>query len=507
MLFQPDTVTENGDPAYSSAGFARLDFFSNIVRGSGECKIHKLLDRCWNENPLDTLKLIFYKRNCRGIGSGEKRIFEQCYDWLFKNHPTTAIKNLQHIPTFGYWKDLLKISEHTPKLSSKCYDLFANQLIDDVKMLTSPSSQTEKAPAISLCAKWAPSLKLSHDLKHNSCQKIFSYIKPFIPEIVEFGDDSKLVTLLKGGAIWEKKYRTILSRLRAHLKVVERLMSENNWDKIEFGKVPSVAMKNYRNAFKNHSSERFAQYLADVKSGKEKINSQQLHPHEIVSNYPSSNIDEVLEAQWNSLVNKYKDNFKHVLTVCDFSGSMAGIPINVSMALGILISQCVSPPFENLLITFSQRPSFFDLSSGKTLYEKKKILSQAVFYENTDLVLVFKTILERSLKFEVKPEDMPEKIIILTDMQFDSCTGVYNSNTYATIKKLYSDHNYTLPKIVFWNLRCVEAFPVTKDEIGVCLVSGFSPSILKNILNCEDMTPMTVMRDILDDKVFECLEI
>ena len=62
----------------------------------------------------------------------------------------------------------------------------------------------------------------------------------------------------------------------------------------------------------------------------------------------------------------------------------------------------------------------------------------------------------------------------------------------------YEKAGYDFPKIVFWNLDTHFGTPAKCSDKNVAMVSGFSPSIMKAILNAEDFNPMSVMLEALE---------
>jgi hypothetical protein len=207
-------------------------------------------------------------------------------------------------------------------------------------------------------------------------------------------------------------------------------------------------------------------------------------------------IDPVVEAQWSSLISGIKTAglFRDAVAVCDVSGSMSGIPMQVAIALGLIVSETTMRPFNNKIITFSAVPTWHTIT-GTTLKEKVDNLQRAAWEMNTDFLAVFNMLLTEAKIYNLSPEQMIKKIFVFTDMQFDAAT---NSTSYMTgfssIKKMYDDAGYAMPTIVFWNLRDTRAsFPVQKDTPNVALMSGFSSEMLKVFLEDADMTPYNIM--------------
>ena len=80
-------------------------------------------------------------------------------------------------------------------------------------------------------------------------------------------------------------------------------------------------------------------------------------------------------------------------------------------------------------------------------------------------------------------------------MEFDQAisgrTGMsvseWNPTAQEMIKGMYEEAGYEMPSIVYWNIQSrQDNIPTRFDEMGTALVSGFSPSIMKSILSCQD---------------------
>lgn len=493
---------ENGGVAYSNTGDPRLDYFSLIVRGSSVEKINNILDKCWDISPLDTIKLIFNKRDCRkdekgNGGSGEKEIFLISLIWLRTKNYSSFEKNFQHIPFYGSYKDWCRLCEKNTDIKFLAAKLFALQLKDDI-------DNFKERKNVSLAAKYAPSINSHYD---KICQ-----LPGFIA--IELG--------LKRN--WERIYRKqFLSPLRAHINIVETKMCSKDWENIDYSSVPSQAMQLYKNSFKKHSPVTFENWLVEVSEGKKKINSQQLQPHELAKGYLCNNgfdfwsigiskTDPVIEEQWKSLLQKTKEyyNFENTVIVSDLSGSMYGTPILVSYTLGCLVAKLSKPPFDNLLISFSEEPSFHDLSIYETLHDCIKSLKEANFSIGlrTDLYKTFEIIINKAKLNNVKDADFPKVLIIITDMQFDAATSSNeNKPILERIDELFSKTEYTRPNIVFWNVRDVYNSAATINDPKLALVSGFSTSTFANILQGKDLSPMSVLRETLDCGRYDILKV
>jgi hypothetical protein len=313
-----------------------------------------------------------------------------------------------------------------------------------------------------------------------------------------------------------KNFRKAIRALRDKLDIVECKMSTNEWDKITFERVCSLSMKKYSASFKKHCEERFTEYLKSVKKGEKKMNVSQLYPSDISKEFlnerhAASCDEETLNIAWEQLLLKTRKNLSSkFLCVVDTSGSMNGMPLEVAVGLGLFLSELYpESTFYRKFITFSNSP-ILQTAEGNTLKERITNISKSQWSMNTDLQKVFDLVLSYS-----KPEDHPDVLIILSDMQFDEavkenspqCWGKQkeeNENkeeitNLAMIEEKYKKSGIKRPKLIFWNLReGTVDFPANVSTPDCALVSGYSPSILETLLETGDITPMNVFRRTID---------
>eukprot|EP00026_Physarum_polycephalum_P003826 Phypoly_transcript_03842.p1 GENE.Phypoly_transcript_03842~~Phypoly_transcript_03842.p1 ORF type:complete len:604 (-),score=57.53 Phypoly_transcript_03842:525-2252(-) len=512
---------------------ARLNLFFKAVRSLAYDLdlLHELLLASWNEDALDTLKIIFQTRDCRG-GKGEKKLFAECLLWLATHHPETLSKNLKHIPYFGTWKDLLVLVP-TP-FADEVLRLFANQLREDLqKVKDYKTSHTEVAkndtaekensndtsnsatnpaqggeikppekprvkkerpplPFISLAAKWAPAERHGNDKKTGSALKLAILLSEGNPK-----------TVLRD---YRKNY---LTPLRAHLQIIETYTCAQRWGEIPYSLVPSRSMDLHKKEFEAHDTERFAAYLEAVKAGESTIKGKQMLPHELVERClrDQKAKDLVVELQWQTIVEQTRKmgSLAGSLVLSDVSTSMTGIPMLVSVALGLLISELTPPPFTNCVVTFHTKPSFH-IVSGASLHDRAWDLKGAKWGGSTNFQAVFDLILDRASENKVPPEHMPKKLFVISDMQFNRADANYVTN-FQAVKQRYKDAGYTLPQMVFWNVNGSQVeFPVTQEELGVAMVSGFSASILRSLLKMgEFISPLQVFQAIIGNPRYNVL--
>lgn len=480
-------LNENKDVAFNTESPC-LELFSRWVGGKEygptglsfltdeDPKLWSLLDKMWEESPELCVKCIFYKGDCRG-GAKEKRLFMVAMNWLSTKHQDIFLSNLRHVPEYRTWKDLVLIYERMP--IEQITELFAAQLIKDIESMKS-------GQPVSLCAKWVPTEGTGLD------RRCPSFLKCLRCELKCIAKD------------FRKNY---LAPLRRHLKIVEKFMCANEWGQIDYSHVPSVALQCYREIFHKHDSERFQEWILSIKDKKGKVNVSQLFPHTVVGPYlRDGNRDELIEAQFSAMVESVcrMGSFNRALVISDTSSSMSGIPLDVSISLGILISWCMEGPFKGTMINFSESPSFWKLT-GNDLYSDVRVLRSLPWGGNTNLDLVFTMILERAVEMKVPPSQMPNRLYILTDSQFDS-SNVAGVSAIRRAKADFVLKGYEVPEIVCWNLRGgTETSAVSDSEPGCCNISGYSTSVLSAIMKGKIPNPFTLMKECLLGERYERL--
>lgn len=449
--------TENGALAHRSTGSKVYDLFAfgSVYRHRSVEDCILLFKNAFDEDPDLALKCLFYIRDCRG-GQGERRFFRVCIHWLAQTHPVFLIPLIKYIPEFGRWDDV--------------FELFGTHLENDacsfiVQQLTKDMVDCYDKKAISLLAKWMPSENAHSQAAKRKAEVIRKYIH-----------GSK------------KEYRQMLSSLRAHLRVLERLMSENRWDEIEFDKIPSKAGMLYRNAFARKDIIR-EKYFAFMKDKNTKVNAGTLYPYEIVKRV-SGNV--LLDETERNTINKYWENLpdyfngesSSMLCVVDTSYSMHGFPIEVAISLGLYTAERMKGDFANYFISFSREPRLVSIE-GIDFVDKVRRIKSKVIMENTNLTKVFDLLLTIGRIDRVKQEDMPKTIVVISDMEIDQGSswrgGVSIGTEMERMRKKWESYGFHMPKLVYWNVDARHNTILDKDD-GVSYVSGCSPVIYKSIL-------------------------
>jgi len=449
---QYDSTTANGAITHSTSLSACLDLFfiAGASRNIGVSDIILMFERARGENKNLAYKILFWARDARG-GAGEKRFFQIIMAHISKVYPIEYDQLAIYIPEFGYWKDAFMIE--SPNENN----------------LNWLSIQLEESSNANLLAKWFPRKG-----------KWFSAMHRYLN-------------------VTPKEFR---KKLVSMTNVVETQMCAAEWDKINYGQVPSLAMNKYRNAFYNRDGKRYADYINDVHAGKAKINASVLFPHQLYQAINNGENADAVEAQWINLPNYMADSTERIIPVCDVSGSMNGLPMDVSVSLGIYISERNQGIFKDAFITFSDRPKMNYLKGS--LSERMRQLSNADWGMSTNLQATFDLILNSAIRESLPESEMPTKILIISDMEFDQADR--NQTNLNSIRQKYSSKGYTMPEIVFWNVNGrLGNVPASVNDSGIGLVSGFSPSILKSILKGEIYSPLQLMLDTVDTARYSCI--
>ena len=456
-------LTENGAVKHLTTKSAVLDLFSlcGAYRRRSEEDCILAFKNAYEENATLALKCLFYLRDCRG-GQGERRFFRVCFRWLADNYPEAAIRNLNNVSEYGRWDDLIYSTIGT-KVENQAMAIVAEQLALD-----------DECKTPSLLAKWLPS--------ENASSK----------ETKRMGN----IVRTKLG-MTHKRYRQLLSKLRTKINIVEKLMSQNKWDEIEFDKIPSKAGLIYKNAFarKDIIAKKYEEFAKDETKT---VNASTLYPYDVAhkafEGYRlSADSAERLMIQkyWDALPNYYGDNEENGLAIVDTSGSMSGQPLEAAVSLGAYIAEKAYGPFAGHFITFSHRPELIKFK-GIDIVDKFNRARSADWEMNTDLKAVFDMLLKVAKQKQTKAEDMPQRLYIFSDMEFDRCLNLGYSGTeekvnslLESIAKEWAAAGYELPPVVFWNLDArTQNIPALGGRFSY--VSGLSPVMIETILSGKD---------------------
>jgi hypothetical protein len=249
--------------------------------------------------------------------------------------------------------------------------------------------------------------------------------------------------------------------------------------------------------------------MNQVEEGEVKINAGTMYPYQLVAKALEGDEDRTLDAQWNALPNWIPEGAEPALVMADTSGSMNWgdkiRPIDVSVSLAMYIAERTEEgPFKNKFMTFSSEPTLQTVS-GNTLYEKANRLESARWSMSTNLTAAFESILQVGLENSLTDEQMPKRLIVVSDMQFDAGTSRTESLSQE-LKRRFEDNGYTFPVVVWWNVNAyAQTYPMTKTEKGI-MVAGASPEILQAVVKGEFITPLDVMNSVLNRPRYDIIE-
>lgn len=457
------TTTANGAKAFKSTLDFNLDLFGKISASrENPDSITALYLRALEEDPETALRILFNSRDIRG-GQGERKVFRH----LLLNTPVEIRQVIiPLVPVYGRWDDLFVLKGCVDWNYVKHY--ISDRFFEDLKSDTP-----------SLLAKWMPSMNASSKASK------------------ELGNEFRRHFFLT-----YKEYRQALSLLRKKINIVEQKMCANEWSEIDYSKIPSRAGLMYRKSFIKHDLERYNNFMLSALKLENKINASTLYPYDIaekfgLQQFALTNLEPTeelaLEVMWQNLPDYMEGKSFNGLVVADTSGSMSGRPLAVSVSLAMYIAERNSGAWKNKFITFSENPTLQTIV-GDSIGNKIRNLSKAEWGYNTDLIAVFNAILKAAKDDNVAPSDMPEKIFIISDMQFDQACHSNKRTNFEQVKKSYTKFGYDVPQLVFWNVNGANNVPMTVDDTGTCLVSGCSPSVLKAVLNGDIIMPIDIMK-------------
>ena len=473
-LRQNDTVTENGMATNSSSLNHCVDLFFTIgaMRGQDKDRLIRNFSLALLEDSTRAMKILFWVRDVRG-GAGERQVFRDVMKYLAEDHTDFLRKNIPYISEFGRWDDLLTL------VGTKLEGEALTQVRWGLEVKNG------------LCAKWMPR-------KGPVAAKLRSFME-----------------------MSPKQYRKTLVELT---NVVETQMCANEWENIEFGKLPSVASARYQKAFWKRNEEGYKSYIASLQKGEEKINAGAIYPYDVTKSLQRGNADVAIE-QWKALPNYMEGSEDRILPVVDVSGSMQASAggnknvscMDVSISLGLYISERNTGSFKDAFVTFSAEPKLHILKGN--LRDRFAQLQRAEWGYNTNLVKVFDLVLDQATKHSVPESEMPTKILILSDMEFDKATETvsgwekthiatkWDATAQEMIEQKYADVGYKVPAIVYWNIQSRgNNIPVAFDKTGTALISGFSPSILKSVVKGDITSPQGIMDETIMSPRYEAIQ-
>jgi len=523
-----------------------VGLFFGLVRGKDEEKlineVNNILKRKNKEEIMNLFLIAFQTRWCRG-GKGEKKLFYIIFTQLLQKYPEVCYDLLELIPHYGCWKDLRSLyyynyckNNEDIFLFEKMCDILEKQLRMDILEL----EKKEPFPKISLLSKYYSAKKcfvVKKKLEKRS--KKSAVENRFFQELSErlYNKERKFSAMSRNYA--EMTLRKKMVEMRKLLDIPEVKMCANKWAEINFGKVASLCMSRNTRAFLDEDKKGEIRHPEDeerkkcrenlIESLTKGVKGGQLYPNELVekvlNDKISIGVQAVINSQWESLLENIKLQIKKRseeigkndfdLTKCivmsDVSGSMSGTPMMVSIGFGILVSQLTHESFRDLVMTFDSNPIFHNLGNENTFVKKVRSLEKAPWGGSTNFEGAMQLIINVIEKDNLKEEEIPKCLLVVSDMQFNAATGQSSymstnrgfgwGTAYDNIKNMFKvlgeklyGHSISPPQIIFWNVeQDTVGFPASAEEEGVTLLSGYSPALLKFIFSGELEEEVEVM--------------
>jgi hypothetical protein len=440
------TQTENGMAALKSSLNANVDLFFSAAASRGK-DISAKFAAALSENRELALRLALWLRDARE-GAGEREQFRSLLKFLEKRDESALLHVIPVVPHVGRWDDLLIFTNPTWKAAA--FSVIAEGL----------------AEGNGLCAKWMPR-------KGATAAELRDFL-----------------------GVSPKQYRKGLVSLS---NTVEQLMCAKRWNDIEFGKIPSLAAKNYQKVFNRNCATQYQAYKLALTNGNAKINASAIFLYDVLKG--SDRV--VAQAQWNALPNFLTEDAK-ILPMIDVSGSMTSqvstglSAMDVAVSLGLYIATKQTGSFSGVYLTFTDRPTLTTVDQSKNIVDLSRFVRRNDVGYSTNIEAAFAEILRVAKMNGVPQAEMPKYLLVFSDMQFDASFFGYRETAFGNVKRQFEAAGYELPKLVWWNIADRgNNTPVTYDTQGNALVSGFSPSLVKSILAAKTFTPEGVMLETL----------
>ena len=338
----------------------------------------------------------------------------------------------------------------------------------------------------------------------------------------------------------ERDLRQRLSALNRLLKTVEVMMSsdEHEWHKIDFGSLPSQALRRHVRAWKNElkngkvrregdedrtaCAEHYKAHMARVAEGKAEVKGARCGPAELVHDVRQHPNDAArINGQWAAKMKELPSLGKMVACV-DVSGSMdwAKVPgsdisvMDAAIGVGLAIAEKCEPPFNNQVLSFSTDPKFLQFSAEHKFSDRVRMIQNHDLGYSTDFRKACRAFLDVAIQANVPSDFFKEfAFVLLSDMQINSEMGKWSADLAAEIKQMFADGGrrsergqpYDPPFVVMWNFQAKNTTAISQSLPGAAVISGYSDALLKTF-EAEGMqgllkqTPMAILTKTLESE-------
>lgn len=440
-----------------------------------------------------------------------------------QSHPIGSFKDVKYF--INYWRDLwVDIIPETQYMNFpiivSIIKFINSQLRNDVnKMMTVDG---EPITSISLVSKWIPREK----------SKKFGWMTKYFAR--QYFSDQWFSTAhtINQQIMAEKKtltnYRQTLSKVNSYINTTQIKQCNGEWSDIDFEKnVTSITLSKQKSAFMNIKKSNkkrypdnedrikcaynFNEYIDKCNTGTAKIKGKRVSIYDFVKdaihyrkNIWSEDVQEEVSKITRDTINlQWKDNstinssFNSLIAMVDTSCSMScdnNNPLYNAIGLGIRIAECSI--LGKRVLTFNDRPTWFDLSDCQDFVSSVKKIQNAPWGTNTNFYLALEKILDAYVEMDLHPNEVEKfGLVVLSDMQIDACVCDYKAKgltMFEDIERRFTqlglnsrfNQPYKVPFIVFWNLRKTDGFPTSSMTNNVAMISGYNPYLINQFLNC-----------------------
>ncbi|KAL8530943.1 hypothetical protein ACS0TY_007821 [Phlomoides rotata] len=528
--------TGNGSPTFLSTGNPCLDFFFHAVPDTPAEDLNDLLKAAWDSDPLKALKLVGNLRGVGGTGKSDKEGFYTAALWLHNNHPRTLASNVTSFAELGYFKDLLEIlfrllegsnarvskAERRKSCNYSDYEsdyggsdcgstrsrrgrgAMRRRRKGEARQLSRDENRIEKAKKVVERYNRDANFKFLHECVSD----LFAQCLRSDMKVLDSGDLGKISTAAK----WCPSLDSEFDRVTLLCESIARKV----FPREEYPEYESVEEAHYAYRVRDRLRKQVLVPLRKATQLPEGGYMEALLPHEIISALDDDPV--AAELQWRRMVEEM-GKMKNCVAICDVS---EGIPMEASVALGVLVSELSQGPWKGKLITFSDE-SRLQLVRGESLREKMEFVRGIECGDEKNLHKVFDVLLKVAVKGKLRGEEMVKRVFVFSNMGFSrSSRGYYDyfETDYEEIERKFRDNGYRdcVPEMVFWNLsNCSvrsddhdhrgKATPVLGNQPGVALVSGYSKNLMSLFLeeNGATLDPEAVMEAAISGEEYNRL--
>ena len=495
-------------------------------------------------------------------GKGEQQLtFMQIFTW-YQYVPELAMNSIVHLVKrqnsehpYGSWKDIKYLaryikdktsdSEH-PLILHACR-IMCSQLNQDWTEFTSQNPEEKNNNVnISLAARWCPrepNYKKKKNVKFGFIYQTMANI--MFPEFLASTSPNDKETWKRAKTKCRIHLKKRITAMNKFLDTPQIKQCHGEWSNIDFNTLTTQTTRRQKRAFQNLTKRGEARSEAEdrkqcainytnhieaakVDPTRHKVHGKRCNVYELVKDAlqhtyrtPQNQTDiDTLNLQWedNRKNNKGLEKIP-IVALVDTSGSMEMddcIPLNNAIGLGIRVSELTHPAFRNMVMSFDHTPQWISFEDCADFHSKVWKLKRAAWGTSTRIYLAFKMILDACIENKVPPKEVEGMVLaIFSDMQIDC--GYINDCPYGNddlsleIEKMYNNHGYQAPHLLFWNLRKTTGFPVLSSKNNCTALSGYSSALLnvfcdKGIEALKEFTPRKMLEDLLANPRYAVME-